>query len=75
MSAYLSLSEHPHDSKLSGATFFDRDGIPTKEPSIIKEGVLQTYLHDAYSAKNWDYVLVVPLAHPFAFMWPWARTA
>lgn len=35
-----------------GTTKFDEEGVPTRRNIIIKEGVLQTYLHNTSSAKR-----------------------
>lgn len=48
----INLSDCPHDRQLMGATSYDSDGLPTMNRDIIREGVLQTHLHDCYSAKK-----------------------
>ena len=48
----LTLRDHPHDPRFSGATGFDSDGLPTKQQTLVEHGVLQMILHDCYSAKR-----------------------
>lgn len=52
VSPQLTLRDLPHDERLSGATSYDADGLPTAPLTLIKEGVLQTHLHDCYTAKR-----------------------
>jgi PmbA protein len=46
----LSLIDRPHESRLTGATAFDSDGLPTREQTILEHGVLKMHLLDCYSA-------------------------
>ena len=46
------LSESPFIKRGMGSAPFDNDGIATSEKDIIKDGVLQTYLLSAYSARK-----------------------
>ena len=46
----LTLFDKPHQPKTRGARYFDREGVATKESSIIDKGVLKTYFFDTYSA-------------------------
>lgn len=48
----LSVSDQPHDGALSGATAFDRDGLPTRPRVLLAGGVLASYLFDCYSARR-----------------------
>ena len=52
VSALITVTDHPHDARFSGATSFDGDGLSTRDQTLIKHGVLQTHLHDLYSAKR-----------------------
>lgn len=52
VSPLLTLTDHPHDERFTGATAFDGDGLPTRNQTIVKDGVLNMHLHDCYSAKR-----------------------
>lgn len=52
VSKLLTLKDNPHDPRLSGATAFDGDGVPTRPTTILDKGVLALHLHDCYSAKR-----------------------
>lgn len=52
VSPLLTLTDHPHDPRFTGATAFDGDGLPTHNQTILKNGVLNLHLHDCYSAKR-----------------------
>lgn len=52
VSPLLTITDHPHDERFTGASAFDGDGLPTRNHAIIKHGVLNLHLHDCYSAKR-----------------------
>ncbi len=51
-SAHLSISENPFLPGGIGSTWFDGDGVATVAKPIVKNGVLETYLLGAYSARR-----------------------
>jgi PmbA protein len=51
-SPLIHLTDNPHDSRFSGATSFDSDGLPTRTAHIVDGGVLMTHLHSCYTAKR-----------------------
>jgi len=52
MNENISIFDDPHTKSLSGACSYDSDGIPTGKKILIQKGVLQTHVHDCYSAKK-----------------------
>ncbi len=46
----VTLTDHPHIAELAGSTSYDSEGIPTKERTLIKDGKIQGFLYDNYSA-------------------------
>jgi len=66
VSAQLTLRDHPHDARFSGATSFDGDGVPTKAQTFVDRGVLQMILHDCYSAKRCKAKTTATSGGPFA---------
>ena len=52
VSQLITITDHPHDPRFSGATGFDGDGLSTCDQALVKGGVLQSHLHDLYSAKR-----------------------
>jgi PmbA protein len=46
----LTISDDPTDTSLARATRFDREGQPAERCDIVAHGVLETYLHNAYTA-------------------------
>ena len=52
VSPLLTITDHPHDERFTGATAFDGDGLPTRDHTLIKNGILGMHLHDCYSAKK-----------------------
>jgi PmbA protein len=51
-SSLLTIEDRPHDARLTGATSFDGDGLPTANRVLLDKGVLQCHLQDSYSAKK-----------------------
>lgn len=48
----FSLEDHPHDVSLRGCTAFSAEGIPTREMSILENGVLKRHLDSVYTANR-----------------------
>ena len=51
-SEFLNIYEKPHIKKGIGSTPFDNDGMATQDLSLIKNGVLESYVLSAYSARK-----------------------
>lgn len=51
VSPLISISDHPHDPRFTGATAFDGDGSPNMKPLPIGNGV-QNAVHRLHSAKT-----------------------
>lgn len=49
---WFHISERPHLKGLLASSPFDSEGVLTQEREIIEQGVLQTYLLTAYSARK-----------------------
>ncbi|MCG8324170.1 MAG: metalloprotease PmbA [Thiotrichales bacterium] len=49
---HIHIIEQPHLPKALGSAPFDNDGLPTRDRDIILDGVLQTYILSAYSARK-----------------------
>lgn len=47
----LTLVDNPADSRLWGATSYDREGVPAAEFPIVKAGVLEGLLYNGYAAR------------------------
>ncbi len=52
MPASLSLSECPHLPGAIGSAPFDRDGVATRDKTIVDNGRLKSYLLSAYAARR-----------------------
>lgn len=50
--AFMHIHEQPHLLKGLGSAAFDGDGVATANRDIIRDGVLQGYVLDAYSARR-----------------------
>ncbi len=48
----FTMSSQPHLVGFPGSGLFDSEGVPTREISIVKNGILQTYLYNLESAKK-----------------------
>lgn len=53
-SEVLTLIDDPSNKEFAGYARFDEECIPTKRKEIIKEGILQTYLHNLTTAKKFN---------------------
>ncbi|HXS27308.1 MAG TPA: metalloprotease PmbA [Steroidobacteraceae bacterium] len=49
---FLQLSERPHIVKGLGSSPFDDEGVATRDREIVRDGVLQGYVLDSYSARK-----------------------
>ncbi|MEK6730746.1 MAG: metalloprotease PmbA [Pseudomonadota bacterium] len=49
---YINIFERPHQLKGWGSAMFDGDGVATTNKNFVKEGVLTSYMLDAYSARQ-----------------------
>jgi PmbA protein len=52
----LTIYDAPHIKRGLGSKEFDGDGFPTKERTIVKDGVLNYYLLNNYFAKKMDMI-------------------
>ena len=50
--SYLNIHERPHIKKGIGSTPFDGDGMATQDRTLIANGILQSYVLSAYSARK-----------------------
>lgn len=48
----ITITEHPHLLKGHGSAPFDAEGVRTSEKDFIKNGILENYILDAYSARK-----------------------
>jgi PmbA protein len=46
----LTLRDDPTDQDLAGAAAFDREGVPARPFTLLQEGVLLGWMHNAHSA-------------------------
>lgn len=51
---FIHIHEQPHILKALGSSAFDAEGVATHNRDIIREGVLQDYVLDSYSARRLD---------------------
>lgn len=49
---FLTLSEEPHLAQAIGSAPFDGDGVRTRAHDIVRDGVVQSYILDTYSARK-----------------------
>lgn len=49
---FLHLFEQPHLKKGLGSTPFDNEGVATRRRDLVKDGILQGYSLDSYSARK-----------------------
>lgn len=49
---WVTVEEHPHLLKGLASTPFDREGVRTQRRDIVKNGVLQSWLMNSYSARK-----------------------
>lgn len=50
IAARLSVIDDPTDRAAAGAGAFDREGVATSRFAIVEDGVLRSFLHNAYTA-------------------------
>ncbi len=48
----LTLKDNPHRVGMSGSRYFDGDGIATRPMEIIRNGIVETYFINTYSANK-----------------------
>jgi len=48
----VTLSEHPHLPRALGSAAFDGEGVATADRDLVREGVLEGYVLDSYSARK-----------------------
>ncbi len=48
----LTIVEEPHNKQYPGYIIFDKEGVPTFNKEIVKNGILKTYLYDNKEAKQ-----------------------
>lgn len=51
-SPVIHISERPHLKKAFGATWFDNDGVATRNREVVADGILQGYFLSTYSARK-----------------------
>ncbi|MDO8826435.1 metalloprotease PmbA [Methylophaga sp.] len=50
--AFMHIHEQPHLLKALGSSAFDAEGVATQNRDIIRDGILQGYVLDSYSARR-----------------------
>ncbi len=50
--AFFNLSSEPHLPEWPGSHLFDSEGVVTRPLPVVRDGVLQTYLHNLESARK-----------------------
>ncbi len=61
----FTIVDNPHNKDMSGSTSYDGDGLPTRQKTLIKNGVLLDHLYDCYSAKRLGKVSNASSGGPF----------
>lgn len=51
-SPVVSIAERPHLTKAFGSSWFDSDGVATRDREVVIDGVLQGYFLSTYSARK-----------------------
>ncbi len=49
---FLQIEERPHIAKALGSSPFDDEGVATRDRTLVRDGVLQGYVLDSYSARK-----------------------
>ncbi|HEX7742597.1 MAG TPA: metallopeptidase TldD-related protein [Sphingobium sp.] len=52
MASHVGILENPMESRGMASAPFDLEGVPTRERTIVEDGVAQTYLLDSYAARR-----------------------
>ncbi|HLV10082.1 MAG TPA: TldD/PmbA family protein, partial [Halanaerobiales bacterium] len=60
VSKQISIIDNARIAGGVGSRAFDREGVPTGETAVITDGVLETYLHNCYTARKME---VKPTGH------------
>ncbi|HCD04143.1 MAG TPA: metalloprotease PmbA, partial [Methylophaga sp.] len=50
--SFIHIHEQPHLFKALGSSAFDAEGVATQNRDIIRDGILQGYVLDSYSARR-----------------------
>ena len=50
--AFLQMQERPHIPKALGSSPFDDEGVATRDRELVRQGVLDGYVLDSYSARK-----------------------
>ncbi|MBL1261457.1 MAG: metalloprotease PmbA [Thiotrichaceae bacterium] len=50
--AFVHIHERPHMKKVLGSAPYDSEGVATYERDLVRDGVLQSYVLDSYSARK-----------------------
>jgi PmbA protein len=50
--AFLQIEERPHIAKGLGSSAFDDEGVATRDRDLVRDGVVQGYILDSYSARK-----------------------
>ena len=50
--AFIQMRERPHIPKALGSSPFDDEGVATRDRDLVRDGVLQGYVLDSYSARK-----------------------
>lgn len=50
--SFLQIEERPHIAKALGSSPFDDEGVATRDRTLVRDGVLQGYVLDSYSARK-----------------------
>jgi PmbA protein len=50
--AFLQMHERPHIAKALASSPFDDEGVATRDRDLVRDGVLQGYVLDSYSARK-----------------------
>ena len=51
-SPLINIAERPHLPRAQASSWFDDDGVATRERDVVKNGVLQGYFLGSYSARK-----------------------
>jgi PmbA protein len=51
---YLHIHEEPHLPRALGSAPFDSEGVATQPRDLVRDGILQGYVLDSYSARRLD---------------------
>ena len=52
LAPWVVLEERPHIPRALGSTYFDGEGVATRERTVVEKGVIQGYFLSSYSARK-----------------------